>query len=96
MCALQITFQAWTFFIVVGHAVCILLLLRFAPVPGQRRIWRKVMANHLVPFRRFKLQVRAPTRSAVRQCLHQCCCISSDCPGQKRTCIDELLTMAMQ
>ena len=89
LCAPQITFQAWTFCIVAGHAVCVLLLLRFSPVPGQRRVWRKVMVNHLVPFRRFKLQVRAPTNSAVLECLRQHCCISSDDPGQKRTCICE-------
>ena len=39
---------------------------------------------------------RAPNSSAVRDCLHQNRCISSDWPGQKRTGICELLTTAAQ
>ena len=39
---------------------------------------------------------RALTSSAVRECLHQHRCISSDWPGPKRTGICELSTMAAQ
>ena len=36
---------SWVYAVVCGHVVMVLLLLRFSPLPGQKRVWDKVMAT---------------------------------------------------